>query len=72
MVDRHEKQEQIAMTDKNEYTYEDLLKDYKKKFGKEPNITGIDWMQDPFDLLEEALDTGIPINEKPVPKGVVT
>lgn len=60
------------MTAENEYTYEDLLRDYIKKFGKEPNITGIDWMQDPFDLLWEAVSTGVPINQKPVPKGVDT
>lgn len=60
------------MTAEKVYTYEDLLREYVKKFGEEPNITGIDWMADPSDLLEEALDTGIPINQKPVPKGVVT
>jgi hypothetical protein len=54
------------------YEYEDLLEEYKQMFGKEPRITGIDWMRDPFDLLKEALETGIPINERPVPKGVVT
>jgi hypothetical protein len=54
------------------YEYEDLLEEYKQMFGEEPHITGIDWMRDPFDLLEEALETGIPINERPVPKGVVT
>lgn len=54
------------------YEYEDLLKEYKQMFGEEPKITGLDWTRDPFDLLEEALDTGIPINERPVPKGAVT
>ena len=60
------------MTADKVYEYEDLLKEYKQMFGEEPNITGLDWIRDPFDLLEEALDTGIPINERPVPKGAVT
>ena len=34
------------MTNKNVYAYEDLLREYKKKFGEELRITGIDWMQD--------------------------
>lgn len=60
------------MTADKVYEYDDLLKEYKQKFGEEPKITGLDWIRDPFDLLEEALDTGIPINERPVPKGAVT
>ena len=60
------------MTADKVYEYDDLLREYKQKFGEEPKITGLDWIRDPFDLLEEALDTGVPINERPVPKGAVT
>ena len=60
------------MTADKVYEYDDLLREYKQKFGEEPKITGLDWIRDPHDLLEEALDTGIPINERPVPKGAVT
>ena len=60
------------MTAKNIATYSDLIREYKQKFGKEPNITGREWFSDPTELIVEALETGVPINQRPVPSGMDT
>lgn len=60
------------MTAKNVATYSDLVREYKQKFGEEPNITGIEWVQDPVELIVEALDTGVAIKQRQVPEGIDT
>lgn len=60
------------MTAENVLTYSDLLRQYKQKFGKEPNITGREWVHDPIELILDALETGEPINQRPVPTGTDT
>jgi hypothetical protein len=58
------------MTGKNVQTHKDLVREYVKMFGQKPVVTGESWRRNPTDLIVEALDTGVPINERPVPKGV--
>jgi hypothetical protein len=60
------------MTANKVATYQDLEREYVRKFGEKPNITGIDWCQDPTELLVEAIDSNVPINQRPVPTGLVS
>tara|TARA_B100000963_G_C22585861_1_gene653055 strand:- start:822 stop:1007 length:186 start_codon:yes stop_codon:yes gene_type:complete len=61
------------MTADKVLTHKDLVKMYRKKFGKDPEYSGADWARvGATRLIVEALDTGIPIQDDPVPKGVDT
>jgi len=51
---------------------QDLLRLYRRVFGEDPQITGADWTDDYMEKVIEALDTGVPIKEAPVPKGTFT
>ena len=51
------------------FTTEDLWQEYVEKFGEEPQFSGWD-LSPPTERLIEALETGIPIKEPPVPLGI--
>lgn len=52
--------------------YKRLLELYVEKFGQEPQFTGWNWTVNPHELIIEAIETGVPIKEPPVPKGTFT
>lgn len=60
------------MTAKNVSTHEDLVREYRRVFKSEPEITGADWFHNPTELIVEALETGVPIKQQPVPEGIDT
>ena len=53
------------------YTTEDLWDEYVEKFGEEPHFSG--WDTSPVtERLIDALETGVPIKEPPLPPGILT
>jgi len=52
-------------------TVEDIIQEYKKRFGRYPDFNGSSFDEDyPVERVLNALESGVPISEPQIPEGI--